>query len=251
MENQFRSPAYQPANAQWPDLTSEAMKVNVGPEERLYSAGLGSLLTVGGVRIGGMFGWLMAGAGVYMLFRGSTGYCPISGKIGRDTSMPEDREVAIVDISQSVTVDKPIEEVYTYWRKLENLPLFMYHLESVQEFDGNRSHWSARIPGGLGTLNWHAEIIQEVENEVIAWRSLPGADVENAGEVRFRKLPGDRGVEIEAKISYRPPAAGLGKGLAKVLNPVFSVMVKNDIARFGQVLETGNTEAGRRVAQPS
>lgn len=224
-------------SSQWPDRFSDAMEVNLSPDERLYSAGAGALLTIAGVRVGGFFGTLMLGAGAYLLFRGGTGYCAVNNYMDHDTSRPEDKEVAIVDITQTVRVDKPIAEVYRFWRQLDNLPSFMEHLESVTEEDGNRSRWSARIPGGLGTIDWEAEITQEVANEVIAWQSLPGADVENAGEVRFRALPGNRGTEVEAKISYRPPAAGLGAGLAKVLNPVFGFMVRQDISRFADHME--------------
>ncbi len=66
-----------------------------------------------------------------------------------------------LNIRVSMVVNKPREEVYTMWRNLSNLPLFMKHLERVEEQDELFSNWVMEIPGKIGTLQWHAEIVKE------------------------------------------------------------------------------------------
>src|SRR5690606_22426746 len=144
-----------------------------------------------------------------------------------------------VDIIKTITVERPRTEVYQFWRMLENLPKFMDHLESVQSNGPQRSHWVAKIPGGVGTVEWDADIINEKENELIAWRSLPNADIDNAGEVRFSDSPDGHGTVVQAVISYSPPAGSLGGLAAKMLNPMLRSMVEKDLKYFKRYMETG------------
>src|SRR5690606_4832794 len=134
------------------------------------------------------------------------------------------------------------------WWRLENLPRFMHHLRSVRELGGGRSHWVAKGPGPLPDVEWLAEITDEEENEVLAWRSLPGADVTNAGHVRFADAPGG-GTEVRVRISYRAPAGAAGAAVARRLDPVFGQMVKEDVRRFKHLLEAG--EVPTTEGQPS
>jgi uncharacterized membrane protein len=140
-----------------------------------------------------------------------------------------------------------VEEIYSFWRNFENLPQFMYHLESVQVLGSGRSHWVAKAPGGA-TVEWDAETIEDRPNERIAWRSLPDADVTNSGSVEFRRAPGDRGTEIHVEIQYEPPAGKLGTLVAKLFGEEPSQQVGDDLRRLKQVLETG--EIVRSEASP-
>jgi uncharacterized membrane protein len=138
----------------------------------------------------------------------------------------------------AITIRRPTEEVYGYFRDLARLPSFMWHLESVQVTGDRRSHWVAKAPAGR-TVEWDAEIVEEVPNQVIAWRSLPGADVENSGSVRFSSAPGDQGTEVEAELEYAPPGGPLGVIVAKLFGEEPSQQMKDDLRRLKQVLETG------------
>lgn len=148
---------------------------------------------------------------------------------------------AIVDINTTLTVKRPKEELYAYWRNLENLPNFMSHIEEVNEVSDKRSEWSAEIPGGLGTIDWEAEIIWEQKNHSIAWRSLPNSEIENSGEVRFQDAGNGKSTVVEARISYRPPAGRAGGLAAKLLNPAFKKVVENDLKEFKKVMEKGGS----------
>jgi uncharacterized membrane protein len=141
-------------------------------------------------------------------------------------------------IVQAVTVNRSPEEVYRFWRDFQNLPRFMSHLESVQVIDEKRSHWVARAPAG-GTVEWDAEIIEDRPNQLIAWRSLEGADVDNSGLVLFKPAPGGRGTEVTVEIEYNPPGGALGAGIAKIFGEAPEQQVKDDLYRFKQVMETG------------
>ncbi len=152
---------------------------------------------------------------------------------------------AIVDINTTMTVKRPKEEIYAYWRNLENLPNFMSHIEDVREINDKRSEWTAEVPGGLGTLEWESEIIWDQKNHSIAWRSLPDSEIENSGEVRFQDAGNGKSTVVEARISYRPPAGRAGGLAAKMLNPAFKKVVENDLKEFKKVMEKGG--ATKRV----
>ena len=213
--------------------------VNIGRNERIMSAVAGALLTTVGARRGS---WLLATTGGYLAFRGASGYCPLNRAVGRNTA--ENAAVEALEISRSVTINKPRPEVYAYWRKLENLPLFMKHLQSVTQLDPKRSHWVAPVPGtekiaAIGNLEWDAELVEEVENEKLVWRSVAEATVDNAGEVRFQDAPPGRGTEVHVTIRYTPPLGQLGTLVAGLFQPAFRQMVKEDIRRFKRIMETG------------
>lgn len=139
---------------------------------------------------------------------------------------------------RSITVMRQPEEVYAFWRDVQNFPRFMRHLESVQDMGNGRSHWVALGPGGV-TVEWDAEITDDQPNELIAWRSLPGAQVWNAGTVRFRRAPGGRGTEIHLDLQYAPPGGAVGATVAKLFHRAPGQMAQDDIYALKQIMETG------------
>ena len=215
-------------------------RINVSQYERIASALGGGLLTLWGLR-GFPLGRLLAAvAGGTLVYRGLSGRCPAYAQFGISTA-EGDQTSRAVRVEASVTVDRSREEVYSVWRELENLPRFMRHLSNVQQTSEKRSHWEAPLPGGTGTVRWDAEITEEKPGERLAWRSMPDADLRNAGVVQFSDAPGDRGTEVRAIIEYRPPAGELGSTVAQFLNPALRQMIKDDVRRFKHVMETGVT----------
>jgi uncharacterized membrane protein len=154
------------------------------------------------------------------------------------TVVSERMEEGIIRTKRSITVRRPVEEVYAFWRNFENLPRFMRHLESVTVLDERRSHWKALAPAGQ-TVEWDAETTDDVPNERIAWRSLPGARVYNAGEVRFQPAPGGRGTELRVTLEYDPPFGKLGSKVAMLFREEPGQQVADDLRHFKQVMETG------------
>lgn len=238
-------------------IPSGSSRINIGPTERYVSVGVGALLTTIGLRRGGFGGLLLAALGGTLVYRGASGYSSINTAFGRDTSQ-EKTETDVLEISKSVTINKPLTEVYQFWRKLENLPQFMMHLESVTQQDDKRSHWVARLDSesrwskALPKIEWDAEIVEEEPDRRLVWRSVPGATVDNSGEVRFVKAPGNRGTEVHATIKYRAPEGLVGEVVMKLFNPAFKQMIKEDIRRFKRLMETGEipTNEGPSGRQP-
>jgi uncharacterized membrane protein len=141
-------------------------------------------------------------------------------------------------ILQSITIARPVEEVYQFWRNLENLPRFMSNLESVQEMGERRSHWKAKVPAGQ-TVEWDAELVEDRPTELIRWRSLPHSEVYHAGQVEFHPAPGNRGTEIQVDFSYEPPAGQLGQLIARLFSKEPGQQVPTDLRRVKQILEAG------------
>ncbi|MFN3651999.1 MAG: SRPBCC family protein [Armatimonadota bacterium] len=155
-------------------------------------------------------------------------------------STPEGRAVRdYLSRVKAITINRPVEEVYRHWRRLENLPRFMSQLESIDVLSETRSRWCARGPGNV-LVEWDAEITDDRPNERIAWRSLPGSQVETSGWVRFDAAPRGRGTEVRVEIQYSPPGGGLGAAVAKLFNKDPESQLEENLRHFKQVLETGD-----------
>ena len=160
-----------------------------------------------------------------------------------------------VHIETSITIDRSPAELYAFWRDFKNLPLFMRNLESVTELDQTKSHWVARGVGGA-RVEWDAEIYNEKENELIAWRSLENADVVNAGSVRFQKGPEGHGTYVRVIMNYNPPAGKVGTTIAQLLGVEPKQLIKEDLRRFKQLMEAeiamvaGQSSGRAEDAQP-
>lgn len=143
-----------------------------------------------------------------------------------------------MDVKKAITVNQPPDKVYQFWHTFENLPRFMEHLDSVRVTGEKRSRWTAKAPAGA-RVAWDAEIVEDRPNELIAWRSLDGAGIENAGTVRFTPAPGGRGTEVHVEFQYAAPGGALGATAAKLFGEEPSQQVMDDLRHFKQVLETG------------
>jgi uncharacterized membrane protein len=143
-----------------------------------------------------------------------------------------------IHVKKTLGVNRSADALYRAWRDLPALPRFMSHLESVQETGPNRSRWTARGPAGT-TVEWDAEIVDDRPGESIAWRSLPGADVDSEGSVRFSRASGGRGTEVVVELEYRPPAGAMGATLAQLFGKEPGQQIQEDLRRFKQLMETG------------
>ena len=153
-------------------------------------------------------------------------------------------------VERTVTILRSPEELYARWRDLAHLPELMAHLESVTPLDERRSRWVARGPGGT-RIAWEAEITADEPGRLIAWRSVEGADIENAGSVRFTAGPGGRGTEVKVLLSYELPAGRLGEAAVTLLGESGDQEVREDLRRFKQKMETGEmATAARRTEDP-
>jgi uncharacterized membrane protein len=176
----------------------------------------------------------IASAGLLM-YRGVTGHCPAYEATGK-TSLID--STSNIEIETSIIVNRPVDTVYSFWRRLENLPLFMTHLKSVNQKEDGKSDWEAKIPGGLGTIHWEAIVTSEIPSELIAWQSLEDATIQNGGYVTFDDL-GDLGTCVNVKIHYRAPMGMAGEKVISLFNPTFEKMIRRDIMNFKHYVETG------------
>ena len=179
--------------------------------------------------------FLKAAVGCYLAYKG------IAGKRSFGEVYHSIEKVAAgrsLNIRVSMVINKPREEVYAMWRNLSNLPLFMKHLQRVEEQDELFSNWVMEIPGKMGSLQWHAEIIKEREGEMIAWQSLPGSSIDNAGKVGFRDALGGEGTIVDVVLTYHAPLGKAGEQIARIFTPVFKRMIEAEIRGFKDFVET-------------
>lgn len=214
-------------------------KPNISKTERWASALMGAAFAAAGYQ---QRNRALGIAGFALLGRGASGFCPVSAAVGRDTAGNDTRArlggARGVNVEAAVKIYRPQQEVYAYWRTLENLSKFMDHLVEVRDVDGRRSHWVAKGPLGV-QVEWDAEIIKDISPELISWKTVNDADVVSAGSVSFLQAPGDLGTEVRVKLQYDPPAGKLGATVAWMLGDDPQQAIEEDLRRFKQLLETG------------
>jgi uncharacterized membrane protein len=223
------------SNTPTPDETAK-----MSDAERWTSLISGSALVLFGLQQRSLRGALMALAGSGLAYHGITGEKKIqervseaAGKLGEATGINKP-----IRVEKTVTINKPAEELYQFWHNFENLPTFMKHLESVQVLDLRKSHWVAKAPMGQ-KVEWDADIINDQPNQLIAWASDEGADVDNSGFVRFQPAPGDRGTEVKVVLEYSIPGGAVASALAKLFGEEPEQQIGDELHRFKQLMEAG------------
>ena len=210
----------------------------------------GGMLMKWGLRHGGISGLLGLAAGGVMAWSGANGRLPKS--LGSLAGNRHEGEIAsrrgwstTAAVSATVTVDRPAEELYRFWRDFSNLPKIMEHIEGIEVLDSRRSRWTVSAPAG-STVTWHSRVTEDEPNRRIAWESEPGADVRNAGWVEFRPAPAGRGTEVHALIVYEPPAGQIGRLVAKLFQEEPGVQMRQDLGRFKRLMEGGEHTTDER-----
>ena len=228
-------------------------KPNISSSDRLVSTIAGAALAVFGYqRSNRALGTL----GIGLLARGASGWCPVTAAVDRnahgygfnETTKRHLGGTRGVIVEDGITINRPIDEVYTYWRNLENLPRFMDHLEEVQEKDRFHSHWTARGPLGV-RVEWDAEIINDIPPTLLSWKSVGESDVVSAGSVRFKPM-GDSATEVHVKLQYDPPAGKLGATVAWFFGEDAQHQIAEDLRKFKHLLE-GTEDPEHYRATPS
>jgi uncharacterized membrane protein len=229
--------------------------VNVADVERWASALGGAALTAFGIKQlkdRSPAGAALAAAGTVLMVRGATGHCPVYSATGINTADGHDDTrqhlagARGVNVEEVVTINKPASDLYRFWRNFEQLPRFMAYVESVRQLDQRRSHWVVNGPAGR-RVEWDAEIINEIPDQLIGWRTLDGADVISAGSVRFVPAPGARGTQVHVRLQYDPPGGKLGSAIAWIFGKEPSQTIQEDLRHFKQLMEAGEipTTAGQ------
>ena len=224
--------------------------INVNQVERWASILGGATMAIYGVRRRDWRGAVVAVLGGALVQRGVSGHCPVYQALGLNTDhrhegVLEKRHgpAAVLDASKAVrverteTVKRPAEALYAYWRDFANLPRVMEHLESVTIESETRSRWKVKAPAGQ-SVEWEAEIINEIPNELIAWKSVDEAVVPNAGSVHFTPLPGGGGTEVRIVLEYQPPAGRLGALVARLFGEEPGAQMRDDLRRFKHLMES-------------
>lgn len=215
---------------------------NVASGEKVVSLAAGAILALQGLARRDLVGLAIAGVGGALIYRGATGHCPLYQALEINTASDAEQraEKQGLHLVQSYSINKPREELYAFWRQLENLPRIMSHLESVRVVDDRRSHWTATAPRVAGgKVEWEAEIIADEPNRRIAWRSSADAAVSHQGSVEFSDAPGDRGTIIRVELDYRPVGGQLGRLAAWLSGESPEQQIREDLRNFKRVMEAG------------
>ena len=225
--------------------TSSPIKANLSNVQRSASIVGGGTLLLVALKRPSWGGLILALAGGALIHTGVTGYCvAAASRKNNGTSVTDDEDVARdVHVEKSIVINKDSAQLYSYWRRFENLPRIMRHLDSVHTLDDQRSHWVAIGPAGK-TFEWDAEIYNEKPGEMIAWRSLPGADITNAGSVHFEPVASGTGTKVKVTLNYNIPGGKLTALFAKPFGKEPGQLIEDDLRRFKRLMETGEVPTG-------
>ncbi|HTV78895.1 MAG TPA: SRPBCC family protein [Steroidobacteraceae bacterium] len=141
-------------------------------------------------------------------------------------------------VGRSVTIDRPRQELYAFWRNFENLPLFMHNIRRVTVIDSTHSRWLVAAPAGK-SVEWPSAITVDDPGQLIGWESEEGASVRNSGTVEFKDSPERRGTVVTVTLAYDPPAGAIGQMIAKLFHKEPKIQARRDLRRFKQLMETG------------
>ncbi|PSB21537.1 cyclase [Phormidesmis priestleyi ULC007] len=205
----------------------------VSDTERWASIVGGSAMVLMGLKQRSLRGILTAIAGGSLAYHGATTDKSLQEKVTDATGINK-----AIKVEKTVTINRSAEDLYNYWHNFENLPTFMKHVKSVQVLDLRRSHWVANAPMGQ-TIEWNADLINDQPNQLIAWASEEGAEVDNSGFVRFQPAPGDRGTEVKVVMEYNVPGGMLTATIAKLFGEEPEQQIGDELRRFKQLMETG------------
>ncbi|MBW4690979.1 MAG: SRPBCC family protein [Lyngbya sp. HA4199-MV5] len=222
---------------------SQPSTSTLGDTERWASVIGGSAMVLFGLQQRSLRGVLTAIAGGSLAYHGIQGEKSLPDAVGEAVGLNK-----VIRVERTVTINKSAEELYTYWHDFANLPTFMKHIQSVTVLDPRRSHWVANAPMGQ-SIEWDADIIDDRPNELIAWASIEGADVDHSGFVRFKPATGDRGTEVKVVTEYNPPGGVLGSALAKLFGEEPEQQIGDELNRFKQLMEAG--EIATTEGQPA
>ncbi len=232
-------------------LLKRKQDTNVSEMERWLSLVAGAGLMAYGLskRNGAGLGW--AAIGGSLAWRGASGHCSVYQAFGMNTrergyekGTGSNKGVPYelgIRVDNEIRIRKSPEELYRFWRNLENLPRFMSHVDSVRENENGTSHWVVAGPAGL-KVEWDAEIVNEIENKLIGWRSLPGSQVDNGGSVHFDPA-GDGTTIVRVELQYNPPAGAVGARISRALGEDPAQMIREDMLRFRELMENGSVAA--------
>src|SRR5215212_7574618 len=228
------------------DSIRDELYTNVPNNERIGSIAAGAALIGLAIWKRNLGTLLLAAGGAALLNRGISGHCHVYQKLGinsrqlnTETGVPDNKGIKV---SEQIVIGRPAADIYRFWRELENLSEFMDHVKSVEELDDLRSRWVVRGPAG-SEVEWMATIVTDREGELISWESLPGAEVQNAGSVRFEPMSNDN-TRVKVTLQYQPPAGVLGATVAKMFGEAPEQQLRDDLQRLKVLLETPSP-AGR------
>ncbi|ACB73357.1 SRPBCC family protein [Opitutus terrae] len=156
-----------------------------------------------------------------------------------------------VKVVRACTIRRPAAELYQFWRSLENLTRIIKHPVAITRLSDTESHWAVSAPGDR-MVEWDAVIINDAPDRLIAWRSKDGAEIRNAGSVRFERAPGDEGTEVRVQLEYDPPGGKLAAWVAKLTGEEPEQQVAEALRRFKALMEAGEipTIEGQSVGEP-
>lgn len=223
-----------------------APRTNLGTVERVASIVGGTALVVFGLRRRSRAGLSMAWTGATLVVRGASGWCALYQTLGINRCDGAQGNLGM-KVERAMMFDEPREKLYAFWREFRNLPTIMPNIESVTEGPGGRSHWVVKGPAGT-TLEWDAEIINDKPNELIAWRTAPGARVEHAGSVHFDPQPGG-GTLVRVSLQYDPPGGELAHMVTALFGADPGERIEEDLTRLKEAL--GRATEDRDGMQPA
>jgi len=149
-------------------------------------------------------------------------------------------------VGRTVTINRPREELFAFWGDFANLATFMENVVSVHPTgDNGRAVWTIKAPAGR-TVDIETEVVREQPGELIAWRSVPGSEIETEGRVAFKDAPGERGTRVSTRIAYKPPAGELGRLVAKLFLREPAIQARHDLKRFKMMMEAGEIATSAR-----
>lgn len=155
----------------------------------------------------------------------------------------DDKDGDLAIVGRTVTINRPRQELFAFWRDLTNLPQFMHAIERVEHLDDQRSRWVVKAPAGQ-EVTLETELDGVIQNESIGWRSTEQSQIRTTGKVSFADAPAGRGTVVSAEIAYEPPGGDAGRLVAKLFQAEPNIQARHELKRFKMLMEAGEIATG-------
>jgi uncharacterized membrane protein len=209
---------------------SALLQTNWSPTTRLLAGAAGGALTLYAAKRRGLMGAAILPVGLTLLSRAATNL-----KLKRIIGIESGPRT--INVEKTINIEAPVEDVFDLWSHHENFPQFMSRVREVRKIGERRYHWVVAGPAGV-SVEWDAEITRLVPNQTIAFESLPGSAIEQAGLIHF--IPTDDGDTcVDIKMSYNPPAGAIGHLVAIMFGADPKKEMDADLMRMKSFIETG------------
>lgn len=139
-------------------------------------------------------------------------------------------------VERRVTIERPVEKVFEFYRNFRNLPSFLGDVMTIDEIGPATTRWTVQGPLGI-QADWTVKVTDERPNELIRYETVSSPALRTYWEIYFS--PGSTANETEVREVMRMPLGRIGRVALALIGKFPAAEVTSNLHRLKEVIETG------------